>query len=76
LNAFAITEDNDPGSCLRRSLGPHAAGTRPLPDGRTQELTAAEIGLATLTLKDGTEYGFRDQATRLVQFDRPVQSIS
>jgi hypothetical protein len=29
------------------------------PDGRTQELTAAESGLATLTLKDGTEYGFR-----------------
>ena len=29
------------------------------PDGRTHELTAAESGLATLTLKDGTEYGFR-----------------
>ena len=26
------------------------------PDGRTHELTAAESGLATLTLKDGTEY--------------------
>ena len=25
-----------------------------MPDGRTQELTAAESGLATLTLKDGT----------------------
>ena len=30
-----------------------------VPDGGTQELTAAESGLATLTLKDGTEYGFR-----------------
>jgi hypothetical protein len=30
-----------------------------MPDGRMQELTAAESGLATLTLKDGTEYGFR-----------------
>jgi hypothetical protein len=30
-----------------------------LPDGRTQDLTAAESGLATLSLKDGTEYGFR-----------------
>jgi hypothetical protein len=30
-----------------------------MPDGRTQELTAAESGLATLTLKDGTEYEFR-----------------
>jgi hypothetical protein len=29
------------------------------PDGRTHELTAAESGLATLTLKDGTEYGYR-----------------
>jgi hypothetical protein len=30
-----------------------------LPDGRMQELSAAESGLATLSLKDGTEYGFR-----------------
>jgi hypothetical protein len=30
-----------------------------LPDGRTQELTATESGLATLTLNDGSEYGFR-----------------
>jgi hypothetical protein len=30
-----------------------------LPDGRTQALTAAESGLAALTLKDGTEFGFR-----------------
>jgi hypothetical protein len=30
-----------------------------LPDGRTQELTAPESGLATLKLKDSTEYAFR-----------------
>ena len=30
-----------------------------LPDGQTKELTAPESGLATLTLKDGTEFGFR-----------------
>jgi hypothetical protein len=28
-------------------------------DGRTQELTAPESGLATLQFKDGSEYGFR-----------------
>ena len=30
-----------------------------LPDGRTQELTAPESGLATIELKDGSQYGFR-----------------
>lgn len=30
-----------------------------LPGGRTQDLTAPESGLATLQLKDGSEYGFR-----------------
>jgi hypothetical protein len=30
-----------------------------LPDGQTQELKAAESRLATVTLKDGAEYGFR-----------------
>ena len=34
-----------------------------MPDGRTQEVTAAESGLATLTLRDGTEYGFRPTCT-------------
>ena len=29
-----------------------------LPDGRTQEPTAPESGLATLQFKDGSEYGF------------------
>ncbi len=30
-----------------------------LPDGRTRELTAAESGLATVQLQDGSEYGLR-----------------
>ena len=30
-----------------------------LPDGRTQQLTAPESGLATVSLEDGTEYGFQ-----------------
>ncbi|PYQ84397.1 MAG: hypothetical protein DMG02_31350 [Acidobacteria bacterium] len=38
-----------------------------LPDGQTKELTAPESGVATLTLKDGTEFGFRPT----IQDDRP-----
>ena len=30
-----------------------------LPDGRTEEVTAPESELATVSLKDGTEYAFR-----------------
>jgi hypothetical protein len=30
-----------------------------LPDGGSREITAPESGLVTVTLKDGTEYGFR-----------------
>lgn len=30
-----------------------------LPDGRTEDLTAPESGIATLRLADGTEYNFR-----------------
>jgi hypothetical protein len=30
-----------------------------LPDGETKEVTAQESGLATITLRDGTEIGFR-----------------
>lgn len=30
-----------------------------LPDGETKEVAAPESGLATITLKDGTEIGFR-----------------
>ena len=43
-----------------------------LPDGQTRELTAPESGLATLTLKDGTEFGFRPT----IQDDRPWSKIT
>ena len=46
-----------------------------LPNGRTQELTAAEGGLATLTLKDGTEYGFRPTIQDSSPWDRIVVTI-
>src|SRR5688572_28588539 len=46
-----------------------------LPDGRTQELTAAESGLATLTLKDGTEYGFRPTIHDSAPWNRIVVTI-
>ena len=45
------------------------------PDGRTQELTAAEGGLATLTLKDGTEYGFRPTIQDSAPWNRIVVTI-
>jgi hypothetical protein len=46
-----------------------------LPDGRTQELTAAESGLATLSLKDGTEYGFRPTIQDNTPWNRIVVTI-
>jgi hypothetical protein len=46
-----------------------------LPDGRSQELTAAESGLATLTLKDGTEYGFRPTIQDSAPWNRIVVTI-
>jgi hypothetical protein len=46
-----------------------------LPDGRTQELTAAESGLATITLKDGTEYGFRPTIQDSTPWNRIVVTI-
>ena len=45
------------------------------PDGRTDELTAAESGLATLTLKDGTEYGFRPTIQDSSPWNRIVVTI-
>jgi hypothetical protein len=45
------------------------------PDGRIQELTAAESGLATLTLKDGTEYGFRPTIQDSAPWNRIVVTI-
>ena len=46
-----------------------------MPDGGTQELTAAESGLATLTLKDGTEYGFRPTIQDSAPWNRIVVTI-
>jgi hypothetical protein len=46
-----------------------------LPDGRTQELTAPESGLATLVLKDGTEYGFRPTIQDSTPWNRMVVTI-
>ena len=45
------------------------------PDGRTHELTAAESGLATLTLKDGTEYGFRPTIQDSAPWNRIVVTV-
>ena len=46
-----------------------------LPDGRTQELTAPESGLATLGLKDGCEYGFRPTIQDSSPWNRIVITI-
>ena len=46
-----------------------------LPDGRTQELTAAESGLATVNLEDGTEYGFRPTIQDSTPWSRIVVTI-
>jgi hypothetical protein len=45
------------------------------PDGRTHELVAAESGLATLTLKEGTEYGFRPTIQDSSPWNRIVVTI-
>jgi hypothetical protein len=46
-----------------------------LPDGRTQELSAPESGLATLSLRDGTEYGFRPTIQDSAPWNRVTVSI-
>jgi hypothetical protein len=46
-----------------------------LPDGRTRELSAPESGLATLRLKDGTEYSFRPTIQDSSPWDRIVVTI-
>jgi len=46
-----------------------------LPDGRTQDLTAPESGLATLQLKDGSEYGFRPTIQDSSPWNRIVITI-
>ena len=45
------------------------------PDGRTQELTAAESNVARLTLKDGTEYEFRPTIQDSSPWNRIIVSI-
>src|SRR3954462_10568581 len=64
------------------SVVPAARGYAPivtmsvtLPDGRTQELTAPESGLATLTRKDGTEYGFRPTIQDSSPWNRVVVTV-
>ena len=46
-----------------------------LPDGRTQELTAPESGLATVSLEDGTEYGFQPTIQDCMPWNRVVVTI-
>jgi len=46
-----------------------------LPDGRIQEVTAAESGLATITLKDGAEFGFRPTIQDSSPWNRVVVTI-
>ncbi len=46
-----------------------------LPDGRTEELTAAESGLARVTAKDGTEFGFRPTILDSKPWNRVVVAI-
>lgn len=46
-----------------------------LPDGRTQELTAAESRLATVSLPDGTEYGFRPTIQDSMPWNQIVVTI-
>jgi hypothetical protein len=46
-----------------------------LPDGRTQEVSAAESGLATVNLKDGTEYGFRPTIQDSAPWNRIIVTI-
>lgn len=46
-----------------------------MPDGRTQELTASESGLATLQLKDGTEFAFRPTIQDSSPWNRIVVTI-
>jgi hypothetical protein len=46
-----------------------------LPGGRVQEMTAAESGLATVTLKDGAEFGFRPTIQDSSPWNRIVITI-
>lgn len=58
-----------------QSYAPVVTMSVTLPDGRTQEITAAESGLATVSLKDGTEYGFRPTIQDSMPWNRIVVTI-
>ena len=58
-----------------QSYAPVVTMSVTLPDGRTQEITAAESGLATVSLKDGTEYGFRPTIQDSTPWNRIVVTI-
>lgn len=58
-----------------QSPAPVVTMTVTLPDGRTQELTAPESGLATVSLKDGAEYGFRPTIQDSMPWNRIVVTI-
>ena len=58
-----------------QSYAPVVTMSVTLPDGRTQEVTAAESGLATVSLKDGTEYGFRPTIQDSAPWNRIVVTI-
>ena len=46
-----------------------------LPDGQTKQVTASESGLATITLTDGTEIGFRPTIQDSKPWTRVVVTI-
>jgi hypothetical protein len=64
-NSIAAAQAYAPTVTMRVTLG----------DGRTDELTAPESGLATLRAKDGTEYGFRPTILDSSPWNRIVVTI-
>jgi hypothetical protein len=58
-----------------QAYAPVVTMTVTLPDGRTQKLTAPESGLATLWLKDDSEYGFRPTIQDSAPWNRIVITI-
>jgi hypothetical protein len=63
------------GIARAQAYAPLVTMTVTLPDGRTQELTAPESGLSTLTLSDGTEYGFRPTIQDSMPWNRITVTI-
>jgi hypothetical protein len=58
-----------------KSYAPVVTMSVTLPDGRTQEVTAAESGLATVSLTDGMEYGFRPTIQDSSPWNRIIVTI-